>query len=121
MTHRLDRSRRAAAVVIAALLTVAAGDAAAHLQLLESSPGAGTELSGPPQEIVLRFSAAPEQAFAAIEWFDSGRWRRLPTQVSGAEVRAVLPPVSPGTHRIRWRVMSGDGHHQLGGFDCTVR
>lgn len=105
----------------AALLLAAAANAAAHVRLLESRPAADSELSEPPQEIVLRFSAAPERAFAAIEWFDSGQWSPLPAQVSGVELRANLPPVAPGTHWIRWRVMSRDGHQQLGTFHFTVR
>lgn len=107
--------------MVAALLMAAAGDAAAHLQLLESRPATGSELIGAPKEIVLHFSAAPERTFATIEWLDSGRWSPLPTQVMGAELRAALPPLVPGTHRIRWRVMSRDGHHQLGTLDFTVR
>lgn len=114
------RCRARASWMVAALLLAADG-ALAHVKLVESSPPAGAALAQPPAEIVLRFTGEPEQAFAAVEWFREGTWSPLTTQVRGVDVHAPVPALASGTHRIRWRVMSRDGHRQLGSFDFSVR
>lgn len=104
-----------------AALFFAAQGALAHVKLLESSPTPGAALARAPELIVLRFSSEPEQAFASVELFHDGKWSALATQVRTTSVLAAVPRLVSGSHRIRWRVMSRDGHRQLGTFHFTVR
>ncbi|WP_169728153.1 copper resistance CopC family protein [Massilia alkalitolerans] len=92
-----------------------------HTRLLGSVPEQGALVHSPPAAVVLVFSAPPEARFNRIELRRGGRWQALVTQQDGARLRAALPALDPGPYRVRWRVLSRDGHSQDGKLDFTVR
>jgi methionine-rich copper-binding protein CopC len=112
----------AATLLGAAALTVAtAGPAGAHDRLESSDPPAGAELTAPPGQIVLTFSA---------DILDTGKRVVLRTPqgelqpaatVDGPQVTATLPPDLPGgLYEVVWRAVSSDGHPIEGTFGFTV-
>jgi len=92
-----------------------------HTRLLGSVPQPGALVHPPPAAIVLVFSAPPEPRFNRIELRRGGQWQALATRQEGPRLRAALPALKPGPYRVRWRVLSRDGHSQDGKLDFTVR
>ena len=99
--------------------------AAAHVRLLRSDPRPGAVLDLPPRSIVLQFSRpiAPAFAGATLRLGDTV----LPSKISVNGSRVVVaadPPWSPsspaGSWRLRFRVVSQDGHPVEGRVAFTV-
>jgi len=112
------------ALTAGALLLMAAGVAPAHSLLLESTPAAGADVARPPARVALRFNNRIEKRLSRIRLVDErGQGQALAvTQGEGAPdaLTAPLPPLSPGTYRVEWRVLSTDGHVVDGRFRFRV-
>ncbi|MBP2580032.1 methionine-rich copper-binding protein CopC [Streptomyces sp. PvR006] len=118
--------RTARALILPLALTVtwaAAPPAAAHTDLVSSSPARGASLDRPPTAIRLTFSdemteryakvalTAPDGSAAAGTGLDvSGRTATLPVE----------PGLAAGTYTVGYRVVSADGHPVAGSFAFTV-
>ncbi|MFE5946443.1 copper resistance CopC family protein [Streptomyces sp. NPDC056480] len=101
----------------------AAPPAAAHTDLVSSSPAQGASLEGPPTTIRLTFSDEMTERYAKVAvtapdgsavggGIDvSGRTATLP----------VKPGLDSGTYTVGYRVVSADGHPVAGSFAFTVR
>lgn len=105
-----------------ALLPMAA---LAHAHLDHASPAVGSAVAQPPKEVSLWFTEALEAKFSTIEVHDAqGR----PAQAgpatlardNTAQLRVPLKPLSPGTYRVIWRVLSVDTHRTRGDFTFHV-
>jgi len=86
------------AILTGALVLAIAGSASSHSLLLESSPGAGSVLTGTPRELSLRFNNRIEKKLSTIRYATSrrgaprhGAGRRRPADWVTATVDA-LPP-----------------------------
>ncbi|MFB8407442.1 copper resistance protein CopC [Streptomyces sp. NPDC055912] len=101
----------------------AAPPAAAHTDLVSSSPARGASLDRPPTAIRLTFSdemteryakvalTAPDGSAADVAGLDvSGRTATLPVE----------PGLAAGTYTVGYRVVSADGHPVAGSFAFTV-
>ncbi|MFB7394753.1 copper resistance protein CopC [Streptomyces sp. NPDC056191] len=101
----------------------AAPPAAAHTDLVSSSPARGASLDRPPTAIRLTFSdemteryakvalTAPDGSAADVTGLDvSGRTATLPVE----------PGLAAGTYTVGYRVVSADGHPVAGSFAFTV-
>jgi len=94
----------------------AAGPAAAHTRVVFSSPADGAVVSAVPDVVVLRFDEPVDPALSSLQLLRSGVRvaldvaRRAPAR----ELRAALPPLGPGSHRVAWRVPGVDGHAATG-------
>ncbi len=111
----------AAAAGAGLLLTVLAGAAMAHANLLRSEPEAGSVVERLPTRIYLKFSEpvdAPVDAIRVIgpdgELANEGPARVVPEDSTALEV-----PVRDrgrGTYTVVWRAISADGHPVSGSF-----
>ena len=112
----------AAFVAALALLPVAAF---AHAHLDHASPAAGSTVAQPPKEVSLWFTEALEVKFSIIEVRDAqGRSVQAgPATLARdntAQLRVPLKPLSPGTYKVIWRVLSVDTHRTQGDFTFRV-
>ncbi|MFI8631649.1 copper resistance protein CopC [Microbacterium sp. NPDC077663] len=109
-------------LALAAVLTVA-HPAAAHDELVGSSPDAGGDLAEAPAEITLTYSAAIMTEGATVAVFDaSGRdWAEgdpvIDTNTLTLPLAAGLPAAG---YVVEWRVVSSDGHPISGTVPFTV-
>ncbi len=116
----------AGAGVIAVVLLVWAGPAAAHASLESTVPAAGEQLDEPPAEVVLTFSEGVEASLGAVRVYDSNADRvdsggAHHPDGQGDEVAQALPADLPdGSYVVTWRVVSDDGHPVHGAFTFQV-
>lgn len=110
-------------LVGAALIVVGiALPAAAHDQLIASSPAEGEVLSESPALIELEFNAEIIDASPAIIIQDEAGEtidQPVPT-VDGRFVRAPFPEIAAGPYRLNWSVVSSDGHRIEGTIAFTL-
>ncbi|WP_024286233.1 copper resistance CopC family protein [Cellulomonas sp. KRMCY2] len=118
-------------VVVTALAAVAligtnalAAPAAAHDQLVETSPEEGEIVDVVPAEVMLRFTQPVIDLSARILVRDSADTVVLDVEADVDEdvITAPLPAdLADGTYTVSWRVVSADGHPIQGAFDFHVR
>ena len=113
----------AAAMLIFASMT--ASSAYAHGKIVASEPKAGAELPTGPSHIRLRFNEKLERAFSKMALADaSGRAIALPDitvdQRDPNVMSAEVPALKAGQYRVRWSVMTRDGHKTGGEFGFKV-
>lgn len=96
--------------------------ATAHTRLLSSEPAAGAILDAAPRKIVLNFSALPEQGFSEMQWSQIAHeeWHTLEIAQQAGRLEAALPQLGPGRYKIRWSVLSRDGHRQRGVLEFQI-
>lgn len=99
--------------------------ALAHAYLDRTSPESASAVQGSPPEVKLWFSHALEPAFSSVRVLDKAGKQvdRKDTRVDPAEsklLRVALPPLSPGSYRVVWRVLSADGHVTRGEFAFEI-
>jgi len=107
-------------VVVVTLFLVLLGTAAAraHAFLDHASPLVGSTVAVAPQEVSLSFTQNLEAAFSGVEVSDAAGARvdQGKPQIGGNTMRVTLKPLSPGTYRVRWHVLSVDTHKTEGSF-----
>ena len=128
--RRLRHGRLWLVTAIASALAILAvpSPAAAHTELISSTPAEGTRLKEAPGTISLEFSGAVDPAFAAIVVsVDGGTPSRLDVEAgaSSSIMVATVPPADTATSgaakwRVDYRVTSVDGHPILGKFTFSV-
>ncbi|AUG30798.1 MULTISPECIES: copper resistance CopC family protein [Microbacterium] len=102
---------------------VTALPAAAHDELLGSTPASGEALTDAPAEVTLTFSADVLTIGAAVIVADGADrdWVAGAPVVRDGTVTVSLDPQLPtGGYEIRWRVVSQDGHPISGIIPFTV-
>jgi copper resistance protein C len=109
--------------VTSTLLIFMAGAAAdAHAFLDHAEPRVGSTVPTAPRELVLSYTQNLEPAFSSVEVSDANGARvdlGKPT-IGASTMRVGLKPLSPGTYRVRWRVLSVDTHTTEGSFTFHV-
>jgi copper transport protein len=100
---------------------VLAGPAAAHAQLISSSPGAGEVLAEPPAELRLVFSEPVDPAFAGVDLLDAdGATIAIdlgsPDPGDPRVFIAQLPGLADGLYTANWQVLSAADGHVTSGF-----
>ena len=109
----------------AAMTLSAATTAFAHAHLVRATPAMGSTIHEAPAEVLLRFNEKLETAFSSVVVRDSAGKQvdKADAQVDKADrlqMRVSLPPLSPGTYKVEWRVMSADTHKVNGNFSFVV-
>ena len=94
--------------------------ATAHSRLIGSEPADGAVIEQAPAALVLEFNTPVENRLGKVEIMHKG-WQALETQVLGKRVEARLPALPSGNYKVRWQVLSKDGHVQRANFGFTVR
>ena len=110
-------------VAMSALLTVMVGTAAeAHAFLDHAEPRVGSTVPTAPRELSLSFTQKLEPAFSSVEVSDANGARvdLGKPSVSASVMRIRLKPLSAGTYRVRWHVLSVDTHTTEGSFTFQV-
>ena len=113
---------RALALITCALIPdVAAG----HAVLQRSEPRVESKLKRPPDEVRLYFSERLEPAYSSVRVVNDRDVRvdRGDSRVDRANpalLRATLPPLPPGTYKVRWRVLSIDADVTEGAFTFEI-
>ena len=106
-----------------ALFTVVLGTAAeAHAFLDHAEPRVGSTVSTAPRELSLSYTQKLEPAFSSVEVTDANGMRvdLGKPSISSSVMRVGLKPLSPGTYRVRWHVLSVDTHTTEGSFTFQV-
>jgi copper resistance protein C len=120
MTHRL----RAAApgVLVAVFALTGAIPAAAHNELVGSTPPDGATVVTAPPEIVLEFDQPVQAQFSQVVVLDTAdrHHERGEPLIEGATITQGLGDLAPGIYRISYRVGSADGHPITGTLTFTV-
>ncbi len=115
-----------ALVAVLTVLAVFAPSAAAHDELISSTPAAGEQLESAPSEITLEFSAALLDlggASTVVFVVDASGtdWAAEQPVIEHNVVRVSLKPSMPDAgYEVRWQVISGDGHPISGIVAFTV-
>jgi copper resistance protein C len=109
----------------AALILSAVTTAFAHAHLVRATPTAGGTVHEAPAEVLLRFNEKLESVFSSVVVRDSTGKQvdKHDAQVDKADrllMRVSLPPLTPGTYKVEWRVMSADTHKVNGNFTFMV-
>ena len=114
---------RMSVFMITALFAVTADTAAkAHAFLDHAEPRVGSTMPTAPRELTLTYTQNLEPAFSQVQVSD-GSGRRVDLgkpSISGAVMRVGLKPLTAGTYRVHWRVLSVDTHTTEGSFSFHV-
>lgn len=104
-----------AAVVAGLVMLGFATPAAAHNSLIGSDPKDGALLESGPARIELKFDQ-PVQAGTQLNSItvigpNDDRWQAGPATVASNVVSTSVSPLGPtGEYKVRWRILSADGH-----------
>ena len=112
-------------IILTAIASLAASTAQAHAMLDEASPRVGARVSSSPGEITLSFSVRVEAGLSTIslsaEGGDEVALSPVGSGPTGHVLVAKVPrPLDPGRYRVRWSVLSVDGHSTAGDYSFTV-
>jgi methionine-rich copper-binding protein CopC len=113
--------------LVAILLLLAIGlPAWAHGSLQATTPRADAVLDRSPGEIRLQFSEPLEANFSSIKLSDA-QGKEITgekPQVDRADPKTLslsLPPLPSGAYRVRWSIVTRDGHKAKGEYGYTVK
>jgi hypothetical protein len=115
-------SRLCGAAVVVTLALAIVLPAAAHNELVGSTPADGATLETPPSAVVLEFEQPVRAEFAAIvvlDEDDSAHQQGAPV-VDGPTVTQAVNELAPGAYRVSYRIGSADGHPITGMLTFTV-
>jgi copper resistance protein C len=110
--------------VLAGLLAPLAG-ASAHAFLDHASPSVGSTVRGSPAEVRLWFTEALEPSFSTLRVVDQGgaqvdQGNKAVDPSDRTLLKVSLRPLSPGSYKVVWRVLSVDTHTTEGSFSFSV-
>ncbi|MEV7646249.1 copper resistance CopC family protein [Arthrobacter sp. NPDC089319] len=123
MARRLLAAALMAMLLWLALALALARPAAAHDELISSTPENGAVLDTPPTEVTLKFSANVMDIGATTQVLDGEGtdWAAGAPVLSGSQVSIPLRDGMPdGDYQLGWRVVSSDGHPIEGTLKFTV-
>jgi methionine-rich copper-binding protein CopC len=108
--------------LLSGLALVAFGVTAnAHAHLQKSSPADGSVIATSPSNLVLNFSEAARLTALSIQRGEEPQQNLKPLPTTAAQQISVpLPPLTPGTYSVKWRVVSDDGHMMAGALHFTL-
>jgi methionine-rich copper-binding protein CopC len=97
-------------------------NAHAHAFLDHAEPRVGSTTATAPREVVLFYTQNLEPAFSSVEVSDANGARvdQGKPRISASTMRVGVKPLSPGTYRVRWQVLSVDTHTTEGNFTFSV-
>lgn len=101
------------AVVLAASIALGATQALAHAIVLEAKPAPGAIVAGPDLTLSLRYNGRIDHARSRLTLIGpDGATKRIAIAPDSPadSLTAALQGLSPGAYRLRWQVLSVDGH-----------
>jgi len=125
MSSAINMKRRLSRLLAFASAMTFVSLAGAHAFLDHATPAVGSAVRASPAQVKLWFTQKLEPAFSTARVSDrSGKQvDKGDAQVDRADatlLRVSLPQLAPGTYRVRWRVLSVDGHVIKGDFTFDV-
>lgn len=116
------RRSAAAAGLAAAAVCGSAAPAAAHTDLVGSSPQAEAQLTQAPESVTLTFAQSVGARFAVVTVTasDGSSWVSGDPSVAGETITQPLRPLSDGTYTAAYRVVAADGHPIAGTLSFDV-
>jgi methionine-rich copper-binding protein CopC len=123
MTHQRTRRRAAlAGVLLIGSLTLIAGPARAHDQLISTNPADKAQIATLPDQVVLTFEEPPAKTGSQLlVTGPNGNAATGQPVLSGDDVTQAIAPGSPaGTYTVTWRITADDGHAVFGKFSFTA-
>jgi len=113
------------AIAVLSLVAGLPAIASAHAVLRKASPAAGAVLKQSPPEIRLQFNENIEPRFSRIELtaekggkIDTGP--ASPDLQSRSQILVTVPPLAPGTYKVKWLALSVDSHKVQGEFTFQI-
>ena len=104
---------------------ISAAPVSAHAVLVKITPGADTQLTRAPREVVLEFDERVSTTFATVVVVTTATGvtvaRGKPTVLGAKVTQALIPGLSSGRYRVAFRVVSDDGHPISGESNFTLR
>jgi copper transport protein len=121
-------TRRASALLAALVILVlgqlfTASPAAAHAELISTTPSNGEQRANPPAQVTLEFSESVGLLDSGIRLLDADGQtvKTADPFTDGSFVRWDMPQDLPdGAYVVNWRVVSGDSHPVAGAFSFSV-
>jgi copper resistance protein C len=113
-----------ACVVVIAIFSGA--EAFAHAKLVKSDPGQRAVIKTAPKEIRLWFNEKLEPAYSSASLSDSNG-KTLTTSAATIarddpkRMTLTVAPLQPGVYRVKYRVLSIDGHTAESSFTFTLQ
>ncbi len=114
------------ALPLALILSLMAGRAFAHAQLVKADPPVGSTLAAAPTRLWLRFNEVLRLAGSGVQLTrpDGPTVTLSPLRQDPKDVRAVIAPLPSdlpaGRYLVRWKALSPDAHHTQGSFSFTL-
>jgi methionine-rich copper-binding protein CopC len=115
-----------ARTMFAAVLVLSSSAIAhAHAMLERANPPVGGTVGSPPRAVSLTFTEKVEPAFSTIR-VENASGARVDAgkpqveQGNANTLRVGLKPLSPGTYKVIWKVLSVDTHTTQGSFSFQV-
>jgi copper resistance protein C len=108
----------------AMLLFVGAKIVVAHAVLKETSPTANSTVAGPDVPLKLKYNVRVDAGRSKLELLhpdNSTSELTIEKQESPDTLNAIAKGLKPGAYRIRWQVLSPDGHITRGEVPFTVK
>jgi len=107
------------------LLLSATHPAGAHAFLDRADPRVGSSVRAAPREVALWFTEKLEPAFSNAEVYNSAgarvdQGRARIDRSDPSVMRVSVKALTPGTYKVRWRVLSVDTHTTEGSFSFRV-
>ena len=95
-----------------------------HVGVVESSPPVDGVITTSPEKITINFGGSIEPAFSKIEVFDPNG-DKVSTKCRFLEEDSVIESdlqenLVHGVYKVKWKVMSLDGHTLTGDFNFTI-
>lgn len=106
-----------------AVLLLHPGAAAAHDELVTSTPANGAHVAALPKTLVLNFEEPPVAGYTKVHVFSptgTDVSAAAPVTVGSRVTLAVKPTTAHGTYAVRWSLLSDDGHPVAGVIRFTV-
>jgi len=120
----MNRTRRRSAIAVAALALFAAGEAAAHAKLVNSSPATDATVA-PPKAISLTFSEKVLPAFSSFDLTMVEHNMKIPVRTTVSADGKTLTGVPQrtfmkGAYKVQWHAAGPDGHRMTGQLTFKV-
>jgi copper resistance protein C len=109
-------------VLVAGVALTGAIPAAAHNELVGSTPADGATVTAAPQEVVLEFDQPVQAPFSQVAVLDTadGHHEHGDPLIDGGTITQRMDDLVPGAYRISYRIGSADGHPITGTVTFTV-
>lgn len=108
----------------AAVVAVSASPASAHAALVRANPAKDATVA-PLRSVRLEFNGHIETRFSTVQVVSASGQKVAGESAVGSDNRTLTAtlgqPLSPGTYRVEWRIVSADGHRMQGDYGFTVR